>query len=128
MIMDWYAESVRRMERNSYVIAAAGLVGVFIEAGWRSTLGFLCGAVIAHFNFGLWKRIAGSVGDQGPAAPGDAKAVVLGLRYLLIGGAVFVIIKLLGSCVLAVVAGLLVSVAAVLVELVRQLVRPNREI
>ena len=51
--------------------------------------------------------------------------MILGLRYLLIGGAVFVIIKVLEVSVLAIVAGLLVTVAALLVELVRQLFRPE---
>ncbi len=101
---------------------------MLLNKGWRNALGFLCGATIAHFNFSLWKRITASIGDYGPEAPSDSKATVLGLRYLLIAGAVFVIIKVLGVSVLAVMAGLLVSVAAVLVELVRQLVRPNHEI
>jgi ATP synthase I chain len=125
MTADWYARSLKRMEHAALIIAAAGLIGVLIYAGWRSALGFLCGAIIAHFNFALWKRITGAIGEQGAEARGDSKAVMLGMRYLLIGGAVFVIIKVLDVSVLAVVAGLLVSVAAVLVELVRQLVRPN---
>jgi len=125
MTTDWYAHAIGRMERTAYVIAGIGLLVMLINAGWRSALGFLCGAVIAHFNFGLWKRITSSIGSD---APSDTKAVVLGLRYLLIAGAVFVIIKVLGVSVLAVVAGLLVPVAAVLVELARQLVRPHNEI
>ena len=123
MTLDSYAQSIARMERAALVIAAAGLAGVLVYAGWRAALGFGCGAVIAHFNFGLWKRIAGAVGEQGPKTPGDSKAVLLGMRYLLIGGAVFVIIKILEVSAMAVVAGLLVSVAAVLVELVLQLMR-----
>jgi hypothetical protein len=123
MTPDWYARSLKRMERAALIIAAAGLVATLIYAGWRSALGFLIGAIIAHFNFGLWKRITAAVG--GEEGSGDGKAVILGIRYLLIAGAVFVIIKLLDVGVLAVMAGLLVSVAAVLVELVRQLVRPS---
>jgi hypothetical protein len=125
MIGDWYGRSLARIDRAALVIAGIGLIVVLINAGWRSALGFLCGAVISHFNFRLWKRIAGAVGEQGGKAPRDAKAVILGLRYLLIGGAVFVIIKVLEVSVLAIVAGLLVTVAALLVELVRQLFRPE---
>ena len=125
MTADWYSRSLARMERAALVIAAAGLVATLIYAGWRSALGFLCGAVIAHFNFGLWKRITAAAGEQSADARADSKAVALGMRYLLIGGAVFVIIKVLEVSVLAVMGGLLVTVAAVLVELILQLVRPG---
>ena len=122
MTADGYARSLQRIQRAAAVIAVAGLITVLVNAGWRPALGFLCGAVISHFNFGLWKRIAGSVGEQGSKAPADSKAVLLGLRYLLIGGAVFGIIKLLDVSVLAVAGGLIVTVAALLVEMIRQLV------
>jgi len=122
MTVDWYNRSLARMERFALVIAAAGTLGFLITAGWRNALGFACGAVISHFNFGLWKRIAAAVGEQGPQAPSDAKAVTLGIRYLLIGGAVFVIIKVLDVSPLAVLGGLLVTVAAVLTELICQLI------
>jgi hypothetical protein len=113
------------MERAALVIAAFGLVAALVLGGWKMALGFACGAVISHFNFRLWKRITAAIGEQGAAAPGNANAVALGLRYLLIGGAVFVIIRVLDVSVLAVMGGLLVTVAALLVELVRQIFRPN---
>lgn len=121
MKMDWYLRSLARMEKAALAIAAVGVVAVLITAGWRSALGFAGGAVISHFNFSLWKRIAAAVGEDGVNAPSDSKAVVLGLRYLLTGGAIFVIIKILNVSVLVVLGGLLVSVAAMLVELVCQL-------
>jgi hypothetical protein len=125
MTGDWYARSLERMERAAIVIAACGFVAALILAGWKNALGFASGAVISHFNFGLWKRITAAIGEDGPKAPGSANAVLLGLRYLLIGGAVFVIIKFLDVSVLAVMGGLLVTVAALLVELVRQIFHPH---
>ncbi len=121
MKSDWYLRSLVRMEKAAFALAAAGIIAVLIGAGWRNALGFAGGAVISHFNFSLWKRIAAAVGEDGANAPSDSKAVVLGLRYLLIGGAMFVIIKVLNVSVLMVLGGLLVSVAAMLVELVCQL-------
>jgi hypothetical protein len=125
MTAEGYSRSLARMERFALVIAALGTLAFLINTGWRTAVGFACGAVISHFNFGLWKRITLAVGEQGPEAPGDGKAAMLGIRYLLIGGAVFVIIKVLDVSPLAVLGGLLVTVAALLVELMRQLVRPN---
>ncbi|HEY3743847.1 MAG TPA: ATP synthase subunit I [Bryobacteraceae bacterium] len=121
MTAEWYARSLARMDRAALIIAASGLLAVLLFAGWRNAVGFACGALISHFNFGLWKRITAAVGATGPDAPGNASAVMLGMRYLLIGGLVFVIIKVLEVSVLAVMGGLLVTVAALLVELVRQL-------
>ena len=125
MTADLYTQSIKRMDRAALAIAGIGFLILLLNAGWRSALGFLCGAVISHFNFGLWKRIAAAVGEQGPEAPGNASAVMLGMRSLLIGGAVFAIIKVLDVSVLAVVGGLLVTVASLLVELVRQIVHPG---
>ena len=49
---------------------------------------------------------------------------LLAMRYLLIGAATFVIMKVLDVSALPVIGGLLVTAAAVLVEIVRQLVNP----
>jgi hypothetical protein len=45
-----------------------------------------------------------------------------GMRYVLLGAICFVIIKFFGVSYLALLAGLLISVAAVLVEIVYELV------
>lgn len=119
MIADSFTDSIARMRRAGLVISAAGTVAVLTFAGWRNALGFACGAVIAHFNFGLWQQIAGALSSQ--ASPSMA---LLAMRYLLIGAATFVIMKVLDVSALPVIGGLLVTAAAVLVEIVRQLVNP----
>ncbi len=119
MIADSFTDSVARMRRAGLIISTAAAIAVLTFAGWRNALGFACGAIIAHFNFGLWQQIAGALSSQ--ASPSMA---LLAMRYLLIGVATFVIMKVLGVSALPVIAGLLVTAAAVLVEIVRQLVNP----
>jgi hypothetical protein len=109
------------MERTAIVISICGVAVALIFYGWRNALGFAGGTVIAYFNFGLWKQISGALGAPGASVPGGASAALLGLRYLLIGGAVFAMIKVLDVSAMPVVGGLLVSAAAVLIEIVRQL-------
>lgn len=115
-----FADSMDRMRRAGLIISITATVAVLIFGGWRNALGFACGAVIAHFNFGLWKQIAGALGPQEALSnPGTALLVS---RYLLIGGLAFVIMKVLNVSALPVIGGLLVTAAAVMVEIVRQLV------
>lgn len=123
----WYEHSLARIQRNAVVLGVAGVVAFLLFAGWRNAAGFACGAVISHYNFQLWKRIASAVGEQGGKPPTDAKAVLLGARYLLIGGLVFVTIKVLDVSLWAVLEGLLVTVAALMVELVRYLFTGGRD-
>ena len=75
---------------------------------------------MSHFNFWLWKRVVNNVGEPGG---GSSSTALISLRYLLIGGAVFAIIKVLDISALAVLFGLLVTVAAAITEILRQWVR-----
>jgi hypothetical protein len=83
-------------------------------------LGFAIGSAIAVFNYHLWKRVAHGIGRPG-AKPRTASAIFLGTRYLVLGIVLFAIIKYLGVSPLALLAGLLVPAAAVLVEIVYEL-------
>ena len=102
------------------MIAIAGTLAAAFWLGWRGGFGFAIGSAIAVFNYHLWKRVAYAIGRPG-ARPKSASAVFLGARYLLLGIALFAIIKYLGVSPLALLAGLLVPAAAVLVEIVYEL-------
>src|SRR5258708_3215778 len=120
MTQEWYARSLKKMEHFALIIAVVGIALMLVNAGWRNAVGFACGAAMSHFNFWLWKRVVANVGEPGG---GDPNVALVGLRYLLIGGAVFAIIKFLDVSALAVLVGLLVTVAAALAEIVRQWIR-----
>lgn len=84
-------------------------------------MGCAIGAVLSFVNLRLWKRVANSISGDG-RVPGTGSPMLLGMRYLLLGTLIFVIINYFEVSLLAVLAGLLVSVAAVLLEMVYELV------
>ena len=118
---DFYDRSFRRIDRTAYILAGIFIIGVLVQRGWREALGCAIGAILSFVNLRLWKRVAGSIAPDG-RVPGTASATMLGLRYLLLGSIIFVIINYFEVSLLAVLAGLLVSVAAVILEMLYQLV------
>jgi len=58
----------------------------------------------------------------GSSKPGPLAAVLVGLRYLLIGFAIYVIVRFLGVTPAAVVWGLLAAFGAVILEILYELV------
>jgi hypothetical protein len=118
---DFYDRSFRRIDRTAYILAGIFILGVLFQRGWREALGCAIGALLSFVNLRLWKRVANSIAPDG-RVPGTGSATMLGLRYLLLGSIIFVIINYFEVSLLAVLAGLLVSVAAVILEMLYQLV------
>lgn len=117
----FYDRALRRMTRIAVVLAIVATAVAAVRLGWRDALGFGVGAAVSILNLHWWKRVAAGIGDAGnPGRP--ASAAFLAMRYVLLGAICFVIIKYFGVSYLALIAGLLVSVAAVLVEIVYELV------
>lgn len=120
----FYDRALRRMSRLAMVIGAAATLYIAARYGWRDGLGCAAGAAVSILNLHWWKRLTrGMGGDETPKKP--ASAVFFGMRYLILGGICFVIIKFFGVNYLALIAGLLISVAAVLAESVYELVFTN---
>lgn len=116
-----YDQALSRMTR---IAAATGVAGVLIVAIWRGpreAAGFLAGAVISLINFRWWTGIANALGASGKA-PLRASATLLFARYLVVAGAIYVIVRILEIKVAAVLAGLFVAVAAVLIEILYELI------
>jgi hypothetical protein len=116
-----YELALRRMSR---VTAAIGVAGVLIAAIWRGPrvgAGFLVGAIISMINLRWWTSLANAMGSSG-ATPMRGSVALLSLRYLAVGGAVYVIVKILEIALAPVLAGLFVSVAAVLIEILYELI------
>lgn len=116
--------SVTRITRIALGLGVAGLVATWIMAGARDALGFSIGAVLSLITIRSWFKLAGSLGSDG-GLPGAGAAIFLVLRYLLIAGAIYVTIRGLNSSPALLVAGLLVSFAAVLLDLVLGLAAPK---
>ena len=108
--------SEQRVLRISLVLGAIGTIAMFSVHGIRDALGFLVGAALSYLSFRSWVRLAATIGVSGKR-PATGSAVFLALRYVLIGVAIYVIIEGLGSTPGALIVGLLVSFAALALEL-----------
>jgi ATP synthase I chain len=115
-------DAVRRIERSTLVLAGAGCVVCLAVRGWSWGAGFLLGAAASFVNFRWLKRVVYALGGgvQGPL--GGRFAIIIGLRYLLLAVGAYVISKLTPISLPAALAGLFVPVAAVIVEIVFELV------
>ncbi|HZT39036.1 MAG TPA: hypothetical protein VFA28_14160 [Bryobacteraceae bacterium] len=98
----------------------AGIVGAAAVRGWRGAAAFALGAALAVGNYHLWKRATAAIGVAG-RRPRTASAIFLGVRYLILGAILFAIIKFFEVSAVALLAGLLVPAAAVLVEIIYEL-------
>jgi hypothetical protein len=101
-------------------LGLAGTVAALVVWGFRQAAGFLMGAALSVLNFQGLSMLVNLLG--GSAKPGPLATVLIGLRYLLIGCAIYVIVKILGVTPAAVVWGLLAAFAAVILEILYELV------
>jgi hypothetical protein len=116
-------ESNRALERISkamFAIGAGGAILAFAWRGWTWGVGFAFGSGLSWASFRWLKQIVNALGDNRPGR--SRVAVLAGLRYLLLGGGAYAILMCSQISVIAVLAGLFVSAAAVMVEIFIQLV------
>jgi hypothetical protein len=110
--------ALERIHRVTFAIAAAGVLGALAWGGWTWGAGFAIGSGISWLNYSFLKQLAYSVGK-----PKTRKRIVVfaGLRYFIFGGGAYVILRLTRISTPALLLGLFVSVAAVIVEIIVQL-------
>jgi len=106
-----FDRAAARIARNMMWIAALGAPAAWAVRGWRWAAGFLLGAAISSVNYRWLKRLVESLGGKRP--PGGFRFAV---RYVLLAGGAYVILRYSPISVLAVFAGLFVLIAAVFVE------------
>ena len=109
---------VRLTRRALAFGAAAGLIGLvgFSGEGPRIGLSVLGGATVSVLNIVALRRTAAGLTAATSARSAIALAVLTGVRYLLLGGALFAIIALWDADVIGVVCGLGAPLLAVLLE------------
>ena len=120
MTPDFYEQALRRVRRFAVVLALTGTVAVLMAYGLRTAMGFMLGSVLSILNFRGLSMLANALG--GAARPGAFAAVLIALRYLLIGCAIYVIVRFLGVTPAAVVGGLLAAFAAVILEILYEFI------
>ena len=113
------ARAIGRMGKAMIVLTAAGAIVLFAWRGWSWSAGWLLGCAASGLNFHWLRRVTEALGS--PEA-GQRKAVLLVLRYLLLGGGAYVILKYTAISLPAALAGLFIPAAAVIVEILIQLV------
>ena len=111
----------RFIRRVSWIILALALTGSAVMAlvkGARIGLAFLVGAMVSYARFWGWRQVVHAV----TPAPRKRSSFPFVLRILLLFVLAYAIIRFLGLNVAAAASGLLVSAAAVLLELVFELI------
>src|ERR1039457_7167973 len=111
----WMDRAVARIWKLIWAIGAAGAVALVAWRGWWWGAGWVIGTAVSALNFRWLKQLVLAIGGGG-AKP--RKAVFLGLRYVLLGGGAYVILRFSAISLPAALSGLFVSVAAVIVEII----------
>jgi hypothetical protein len=114
---------VERIQRLTFTLTLFGAAVYFAKAGWRGGCGFLLGGLIAYLNFHWIKRTVYALGEAAGGKPPRARvAVFLGLRYLLLGGGAYAILRFSEISLNAALVGLFVPAAAVILEILIELI------
>jgi hypothetical protein len=114
-----------RAQRIAWVLGGIGTLAFTLARGPRPGVGFLCGAILSVLNLRWWGRLVDSLGrsESDPGhVPDKASVARLIRRYVLAGVAIYVIVKILETALAAVLAGLFISVAAVILEISYELI------
>lgn len=117
-----YLGATRRIYFHIAWLAIAGSIAAFSEGGAAVGLGFALGALVSAVNFRWLHRLVDAVGPDPKKKPGKALGVFLSSRYVLFGLIGYVIVKYFKVNVMAALVGLFVAVAAVLVEILYELI------
>lgn len=121
----FFDRALERIGKAMFAIGAGGLIAATAWRGWTWGAGFALGAAASWLNFRWLKQIVDALGAARPTR--KRVAVLAGLRYALLGGGAYVIIQFTSVSVTATLAGLFISVAAVIVEICFELVYGTRD-
>jgi hypothetical protein len=113
------ARSAARIGMVIVAIAGFGAVVLLAWRGWRWSAGWMLGCAASGLNYRWLRRVTDSLGSTRPK---PRKAALLGLRYLLLGGGAYVILKYTAVSLPAALAGLFAPAAAVIVEILIELI------
>lgn len=122
MSSDFYDLALRRIRVLTIVIGGIGTLGFWGTQGFRPGLGFLLGTLLSIVNFQGLAMLANALG--GSRKPGLLAGLFIGLRYVVIGIALYVIVKLLGFAPVPVLSGLLAPFGAAVLEILYELIFP----
>jgi hypothetical protein len=110
----FYERVTSRIFRVTLAIAGVGTLVALVWRGWSVGAGFALGSALSWINFRWLKHAVDSLSGK-RARP--RLAWLAGFRYLLLGGVAYVILSYSSISLGATLAGLFVSITAVIVEI-----------
>jgi hypothetical protein len=116
----FFERALGRIAKASFAIGAGGLIAASAWGGRSWGAGFALGAAVSWLNFRWLKQVVEALGQTRPTR--KRVAILAGLRYALLGGGAYVILRFSSVSVTAALLGLFVSVVAVIVEICFELV------
>lgn len=119
---DFFGRATQRINLWMTILAAAGAASAFVWRGWEWAAGFALGAAASWLNFCWIRKLVEALGGAAGGRPRKRLAIVLGLRYLLLAGAAYAILNYSSLSLTAALVGVFVSVAAVIVEILFELI------
>ena len=120
MTADEFERSLDRIHKMIFAIASGGVILAMAARGWTWGAGFLLGTAASWLNFRWLKQMVDALGETRPTR--KRVAVLAGLRYAILGGGAYVILRYSSISVPAALMGLFAPIAAVIAEIVIQLV------
>lgn len=118
----FYGRALARIQLLMAFLSGAGMMAAGFHGGWRWAAGYLLGAIASYANFRWLKQIVSALSDAAASKPpGTRVAVIFGLRYLLLGIGAYAILNFSTLSLAAAFFGLFVSVAAVILEILYEL-------
>lgn len=117
-----YQRSTRRLFRIAIAIAIAGTLVAGFTRGLPAAVGFALGAGASLLSLSLWHRVAMKISpSQEPRKSGPSTLFLIG-RFVALFVVAYVIVKTLEVNVMAALSGLFVSAAAVVAEVLFELI------
>jgi hypothetical protein len=112
---------VRRVNRIMAGLAAIGVIAAGLSWGIAGAIGFAAGAAVSFLSFRWMANLVFAI-DPAAGAPKRTTMVLLTLRYLLFAAAGYVIFRYSEIGFLAALAGCCIQIAAVILEVIYELV------
>ena len=115
---DFYDQVVRRITRIIFALALLGAAAFTLVKGIRDGFAFLTGSAISYVSFLGWRHLVDAVSPSGT----KRSSTLFVMRTIALVALAYVIIRFLGLNARAALLGLLVSGAAVILELIYELI------
>ncbi len=113
-----YPRFIRRVTRLIPILGLAGAALLAWRKGLQPGASFLCGAAVSYLSFWRGQQLTQALGGQAKSRRNWFFVV----RFILLAAVAWAIIRYLGLNIAAAASGLLVSAAAVILELVYELI------